>query len=96
MRAYISLDTLPEPGQLLPPGTEATMEPREALHEAQRTGKPWILLYLSPASKPILEAGRTTRELDLCRPSRVYRTERATVTPYPGRCGPYRERLRND
>lgn len=95
MRAYVSLDTLPEPGQLLPIGTKATMEPREALHEAQRAGKPWILLFTRPASAPILEAGRTTKELDPCRPSRVYMTERATVTPYPGRCGPHRERLRN-
>ena len=95
MRAYISLDELPEPGQLLPPGTKATTEPREALHEAQRAGKPWILLFCSSASAPLLSAGRTTKELDPCKPSRVYRTERATVTPYPGRCGPYRERLRN-
>jgi hypothetical protein len=94
MRAYIALDTLPEPGQLLPPGTKATTEPREALHEAQRAGKPWILLFCSSASAPLLSAGRTTRELDPCKPSRFYPTERATVAPYPGRCGPYRERLR--
>ena len=95
MRAYISLDTLPEPGQLLPPGTKATTEPREALHEAQRAGKPWILLFTRPASAPILEAGRTTKELDPCRPRCVYQTAAAVVTEYPGRSGPYRHHLRN-
>lgn len=94
MRAFITLPALPNAGDLLPVGTVADVDPMEALRRAQRRGDALILLFTAPASKPILSDGRTVRTLDPCRPRCVYMTDRATVTPYAGRCGPYRERLR--
>lgn len=94
MRAYITLPELPPEGQMLPPGTEGTTEPQEALERAQRRGDALILLFVSSSANPILRAGKTTRELDPHRPSHFYPTERARVLPYPGRNqSPYKTRI---
>lgn len=95
MRAFITLRELPPEGQTIPPGTVATVDPVEALRRAQSREDALILLFTAPASKPILEAGRTTKELDPCRPRCVYQTAAAVVTEYPSRSGPYRHRLRS-